>query len=137
SLISPQLCRITFKPALCAILHSCGDIKLLLDDIIRVGLDAIHPIEPSTANPEYDIFKLNEKYKDKRCFLGNVSPQDLADKEVNVIKNYTKKLIKKLAPEGGFILSSGHSINPSVTLENYLAMHNTLKKYGTYPIFIQ
>ncbi|MEE9379480.1 MAG: uroporphyrinogen decarboxylase family protein [Candidatus Lokiarchaeia archaeon] len=131
-----ESCKIAHNAGLKVILHSCGDIIQLLDDIIRAGVDAIHPIEPSTANPEYDIFKLNEKYHDKLCFLGNVSPQDLADKEVNVIENYTKKLIEKLAPEGGFILSSGHSINPSVKLENYLAMHNTLKKYGTYPIFI-
>ncbi|NVM37095.1 MAG: hypothetical protein HWN81_15970 [Candidatus Lokiarchaeota archaeon] len=130
-----ESCKIAHNAGLKVILHSCGDIIQLLDDIIRVGVDAIHPIEPTTANPEYNIFKLKEKYNDKLCFLGNVSPQDLADKESNVINNYTKKLIKKLAPKGGFILSSGHSINPSVKLENYLTMHNTLKKYGTYPIF--
>ena len=32
------------------------------------------------------------------------------------------------------ILSSGHSTNPEITLENYLMMHDTLKKYGKYPI---
>ena len=65
-----------------------------------------------------------------------MSPQDLADKNPDFIENYTKNLIKKLAPGGGFILSSGHSINPSVRLENYLTMHDTLKKFGSYPISI-
>ena len=32
------------------------------------------------------------------------------------------------------ILSSGHSINLAIKLENYLAMHSTRKKYGKYPI---
>jgi uroporphyrinogen-III decarboxylase len=47
------------------------------------------------------------------------------------------RLIKELAPEGGYILSSGHSINPSVKLENFLMMHESLKKYGEYPIKIK
>jgi len=29
---------------------------------------------------------------------------------------------------------AGHSINPAIKLENFLTMHETLKKYGTYPI---
>lgn len=96
--------------------------------------DAIHPIEPTTANPEYDIFKLHEKYGDKITFIGNISPQDLADKPPDYIRDRTKKLIKELAPGGGYVLSSGHSINPAVKLENFLVMHDTLKKFGQYPI---
>ncbi|TFG25626.1 MAG: hypothetical protein EU533_00910 [Promethearchaeota archaeon] len=52
------------------------------------------------------------------------------------MEEYVKKLIKTRAPGGGFILSSGHSINPAIKLENFLAMHETLKKYGKYPIQI-
>jgi uroporphyrinogen decarboxylase len=65
-----------------------------------------------------------------------VSPQDLAEKTPEFIQDSTKKLIKELAPGGGYILSSGHSINPAVKLENFLAMHKTLEKYGKYPINI-
>ena len=129
-----RICDTAHKGGLKVILHSCGDDYKLLDDLINAGVDAMHPIEPTTANPEYDIFKLNEKYGDKLCFIGNVSPQDLSDKEPLYIKSYTKKLIKKVGPGGGFILSSGHSINPAVKLENFLAMRETLVKYGTYPI---
>jgi len=132
-----EVCKVAHKAGLKVILHSCGDVLQLFEDIIRVGIDAIHPIEPTTANPEYNIFILYDKYQDKISFIGNVSPQDLADKNQVFIADYTKDLIKKLAPGGGFILSSGHSINPSIKLENYLTMHNTLKKYGIYPISIE
>ncbi len=118
-------------------LHSCGDISELFGDIVKVGVDTIHPIEPTTANPKYNIFELYEKFSNKITFIVNVSPQDLADNEPEFIEEKTKELLKKLAPGGGFILSSGHSINPSVKLENYLAMQNTLKKHGTYPISIK
>jgi len=129
--------KVAHKGGLKVILHSCGDISELLDDIIKAGIDAIHPIEATTANPDYNIFQLYEKYHHKLSFIGNVSPQDLADKNQKFIEEYTKNLINNLAPGGGFILSSGHSINPAVKLENYLIMHSTLKKYGNYPISIK
>ncbi len=132
-----RICDYSHKRGVKVILHSCGDIYQLFEDIIHVGIDAIHPLEPTTANVEYNIFKLNQKYKDKICFIGNISPQDLATKDPKFINNYTKKLIKELAPGGGFILSSGHSINPAVKLENFLAIQDTLKKYGRYPISIK
>lgn len=126
--------KVAHKNDLKVILHSCGDITQLLDDIIKAGIDAIHPIEATKANPEYEIFKLYEKYHEKLCLIGNVSPQDLADKDQKFIEEYTKTHIKNLAPGGEFILSSGHSINPAIKLENYLTMHSTRKKYGKYPI---
>ena len=129
-----ELCKVAHKAGLKVVLHSCGEISKILDDVIKAGIDGLHPIEPTTANPEYNIFKLKEKYGDKITLIGNVSPQDLADKEVDYIMEYTKKLIKEVAPEGGYILSSGHSINPAVKLENFLAMHEIHKKYGKYPI---
>jgi uroporphyrinogen decarboxylase len=131
-----QICKVAHKSGVKVILHSCGDIFPIFEDIVKTGIDGIHPIEPTTSNPEYDIFKLNEEYGDKITFIGNVSPQDLADKEEEYIINYSKKLIKELAPGGGYIMSSGHSINPAIKLENYLAMHETLNKYGKYPIEI-
>ena len=128
------ICKTAHRGGLQVILHSCGDILQLFDDIINAGVDAINPLEPTTSNPEFDIFKLNEKYGQKITFVGNVSPQDLSDKEPADIEEYTKKLIKNIAPGGGFVLSSGHSINPAVKLENFLAMRETLQKTGNYPI---
>jgi uroporphyrinogen decarboxylase len=129
-----RICETAHKGGIQVILHSCGDIYQIFEEIIKSGVDAIHPLEPTTANPEYDIFKLNDKYGDKITFVGNVSPQDLSDKLPSEITNYTKKLIKEIGPNGGLILSSGHSINPAVKLENFLAMREALERYGNYPI---
>jgi len=129
-----RICNAAHKRGVKIILHTCGDVYPVFDDIVNAGVDAIHPIEPTTANPEYDIFNLHEKYGDIITFIGNVSPQDLSDKDPKYIEEYTLKLIKQLAPGGGYILSSGHSINPAIKLENFLAMHKILKKHGVYPI---
>ena len=131
-----RICKSAHKGDLQVILHSCGDIYEIFEDIINAGVDAINPIEPTTANPDYNIFDLYNKYGDEITFVGNVSPQDLADKNPQDITDYTKRLLKHVALGGGLILSSGHSINPAVKLENFLAMRNSLEKYGSYPIKI-
>ncbi|MBA7516090.1 hypothetical protein ES705_08135 [subsurface metagenome] len=132
-----KICDTAHKGGIKVMLHSCGDIYDIFEDIIKCGVDAIHPVEPTTANPDYDIFKLNEKYGDQITFIGNVSPQDLADKDPDFVKELLKKLFKEVAPGGGYILSSGHSINPAIKLENFLAMRKTIEKYGRYPIKIE
>jgi uroporphyrinogen decarboxylase len=50
------------------------------------------------------------------------------------IENYSMKLIRELAPGGGFIFASGHSINPAIPLEHFQLLLEIREKYGYYPI---
>lgn len=129
-----RICDAAHKRDCKILLHSDGDLLEIFEDIIECGVDVLNPIESTTANPEYDIFKLNEKYGDKITFAGNLSPVMLAMGEIPEIEDYAKKLIRELAPGGGYIFSSGHSINPAVTLDRFEAMQNIKRKYGNYPI---
>ena len=129
-----RICDAAHKQDCKIFLHSDGDLMEIFEDIIDCGVDVLNPIEPTTANPEYDIFKLNEKYGDKITLCGNLSPVMLATGEISEIESYAKRLIRELAPGGGYIYSSGHSINPAVTVDRWLAMVNMKEKYGKYPI---
>jgi hypothetical protein len=131
-----EICNSAHKLDSYILLHSDGDLMEIFEDIIKCGVDVLNPIEPTTANPEYDIFKLNQKYGKQITFCGNLSPQLLSTGEITEIESYAKRLIRELAPGGGYIFSSGHSINPAVTLDRFLAMQNVKKKYGNYPIDI-
>ncbi len=129
-----QICSAAHKQDCKIMLHSDGDLMEIFEDIINCGVDVLHPIESTTANPEYDIFKLNQKYGEKITFSGNLSPVMLAMGEIAEIEAYAKRLIRELAPGGGYIFGSGHSIHPAVTLDRYEAMQNIRRKYGKYPI---
>jgi len=129
-----KICDAAHKQDCKILLHSDGDLLEIFNDIVNCGVDAINPIESTTANKDYDIFELNKKYGDKITFIGNLSPVMLAIGEIFEIEDYAKKLIRELAPGGGYIFSSGHSINPAVTLDRFEAMHNIKRKYGKYPI---
>jgi uroporphyrinogen decarboxylase len=129
-----QICKAAHNHDCKIMLHSDGDLTQIFKDIIESGVDALNPIEPTTANPEYDIFKLHEKYGDRITFVGNISPMMLATGTTKEIEDYAKKLIVELAPGGGYIFSSGHSINPAVTLDRWQTVMRIREKFGNYPI---
>jgi len=131
-----QICDAAHKRNCKIMLHSDGDLLEIFEDIIKCGVDVINPIEPMTANPEYDIFKLNQKYGDQITFAGNLSPVLLAMGEISEIETDAKRLIRELAPNGGYIYGSGHSINPAVTVDRFESMQNIRRKYGNYPITV-
>ncbi len=139
-LIVPQLKRVcdkihSYDGNSKVILHSCGDVNKLLDLIIKAGIDALNPIEPGSG---MDIFQLKKDYGDKLSFIGNVDPISLLTHGTpDMVEAYVKRLMKEVAPGGGFILASGHSITYSVKLENYEAMLAAGRKYGKYPIHIE
>ncbi|TXT67464.1 MAG: Uroporphyrinogen decarboxylase [Promethearchaeota archaeon] len=115
-------------------LHSDGDLTEILDDIVNSGVDVLNPIEPTTANPDYTICNLKEKYGDKLTLSGNISPMLLASGPIQEIISYSKRLIKEIAPGGGFLFGSGHSINPAIPPQHYEAMQQIKEQYGSYPI---
>lgn len=131
-----RICNAAHKQDCKIFLHSDGDLLEIFEDIVACGVDVINPVESTTANPDYDIFKLHKKYGDKITFCGNVSPIMLAYGEIYEIETYAKQLIRELAPGGGYIFASGHSINPVIPVEHFEAMQNIKRKYGNYPINI-
>jgi uroporphyrinogen decarboxylase len=134
-LIIPQLKRVCDKVHSYngkVILHSCGNINQLLDLIVKAGIDGLNPVEPGSG---MDIFQIKQDYGDKLCLIGNVDPISLLTHGTpDMVDAYVKRLMQEVAPGGGFMLASGHSITYSVKLENYEAMLAAGRKYGTYPI---
>ncbi len=115
-------------------MHSCGDLTKLLDILVKVGIDALHPIESMAG---MDIFKVKETYGDKLTLIGNVPIDMLSHGTPQDVEEYVKKLIKICAPGGGYMLSTSHSVSYSVDVENYERMLETGLKYGNYPINIE
>jgi len=110
--------------------HSDGVLWELIEDLISVGVDALHPIDPTCM----DIFEVKKKYGQRVTLIGNVSNELLMNGTPEDIRNRTKELLKTMAPGGGYCLSSGNSVPDWAKIENYRAMLETAGKYGTYPI---
>ncbi len=100
--------------------------------IIDSGISCLDPIDPQAG---MDLSEVKSKYSDRIALKGNVDcAQILSYATTDEVIEETKQVIRKGGPGGGFILSSSNSIHASVRPENYMAMLDTLKKYGGYPL---
>jgi len=113
------------------IFHSDGNFMAVFNDLIDCGVKAIHPIEPQAM----DINSVKAEYGQKLCIFGNIDlDYTLTRGTPEEVDALVKERIKKLAPGGGYGLSSSNSIPEYVKPENYKAMVEAVKKYGKYPI---
>ena len=115
------------------IFHCDGNVMQVWDDLLELGIDAFHPVEPKAM----DIREVREITKGKIALMGNVpqtfpltfgSPAD--------VRLHVAKLIRDVAPGGGYVLGSGHSVQDYVPPENFIAMVEAALEYGRYPIDI-
>lgn len=98
--------------------HSCGDIHDVFPDLVEIGLDVYNTFQPEV----YDIKFMKEEYGKDITFYGGVSTQQLlpnADPEK--VKSETKRLMKIIGEDGGYIVAPTHSIPNDVPTENILA----------------
>ena len=50
------------------------------------------------------------------------------------VQEGVRKSIKALGPAGGFVFNTVHNVQPKIPVENVLAMYETVKEYGRYPL---
>ncbi len=108
--------------------HTDGNVWPILDDFLEVGFDGLHPIQPQCM----DIAQVKEYVTGQFCILGNIDCRNLLvfDSEEEV-EQVVKETIEVAAPGGGYIVSSSNTIHPGVKPENYIAMVNAVRKYGS------
>jgi uroporphyrinogen decarboxylase len=112
--------------------HTDGNIWPIYDLIIDAGADGLHPIDPMAG---MDIGEAKATFGDKVCLCGNVSCAfSLVSGAVEEVIQETKDVIRKAGKGGGLICMSSNSIHSGVKPENYLAMIDTIKEYGRYPL---
>ena len=128
-LIIPQYRRLTDmahrmgKPFL---LHSCGCIFPLMDDLIEHGgIDAKHSNEDAIA----PFQKWVDDYGARIGNFGGVDMNVLCQSAPEEISRYVLHVLEGADGHGGFAAGSGNSIPAYVPLEGYLAMVDTVRKY--------
>ncbi|WP_051534130.1 uroporphyrinogen decarboxylase family protein [Desulfitibacter alkalitolerans] len=115
------------------IYHSDGKLWDILDDLVDIGFNAIHPIEPKAM----DINQLKDTVNGKLCIMGNLDlGYTLTRGTPEEVIAETKERIAYLAPGGGYCVGASNSVPSYVPIENYKAMVETTFKYGKYPINI-
>ena len=109
--------------------HSCGNAMAILEDLIEIGVDMYHSIQPRAIDP----LEVKRRYGDHLTLWGGFDIQQIMPEgTVEEIKSEVKRLIDGCAGGGGFILAPAHHIQPDTPIENLLAFYEAAREYGPY-----
>ncbi|MCQ2437436.1 MAG: hypothetical protein MJ099_03450 [Clostridia bacterium] len=113
-------------------LHSDGCIAPLIPDIGTSGMMGLHPIERC---PGLSLADVKAKYGKDFTIFGNVDNKDvLVNGTPADIEEMVKECIRIAGPEGGYCLSSDHSVHDDMPNENIYALYEAGRKWGAYPL---
>lgn len=106
------------------IYHSCGSIFPVIEDLIQLGVDIIHPIQALAKDMQPE--KLKETYGSRVAFCGGVDAQYLlVNGSPEEISKKVREL-KEIFPTGLIFSPSHEAILPDVPPRNVEAMFNEL-----------
>jgi len=110
--------------------HTDGVVWDLIDDLLGLGIRALHPIDPTCM----DIDEVKLRVGQRLCIMGNISNELLQNGTPKEVAELTKRRLHTLGPGGGYCLGSGNSVPAWARLDNYRAMLAADFAYGRYPL---
>ena len=111
--------------------HSDGDLTIVMEDLLSLGMNAVNPFEPPCMN----LKVAKEKWGNRVCLWGNIDLiHTLPYGTVGEVETEVKQRIKEAGQGGGYICATANSITDFCKIENIFAMTDAVKKYGTYPL---
>ena len=110
------------------LLHSCGKIFAVMEDLIDAGVDILNPIQP--CSKDMNPVNLRDTYRNRIVFHGGLDTQEILPKcSPEQVAEEVRKLIDVFKPEGNYIFAAAHNIQTDVSAENIDAMFTASKKY--------
>lgn len=106
--------------------HSCGSIFPIIDDLINLGVDIIHPIQALAE--DMDAPNLKKNFAGRVAFCGGVDAQYMLVKGTPEDVNNKVQELVELFPTGLVISPSHEAILPDIPPANIEALFNSLKK---------
>lgn len=138
--LSPQMFREVFLPKVQMVADTCklpwvchcdGDIMPIIDSLLTLGMNGLHPIETGCM----DLALIKEKYGHQVCLWGNVDLRyTLTRGTPEEVEEEVKQCIRKAGKNGGYILGSSNGLPEYCKIENIWAMAEAIKRYGKYPL---
>lgn len=114
------------------ILHTDGNIRSIIPDLISIGVDVLDPLQPEAEgmNP----VEIKQEFGSELVLRGGISTQHtLAYGTEEDVRNEVKRVLEIMAPSGGYILSPGHPVlQADVPVENIITMYDSAYEFGWY-----
>ena len=98
-------------------LHSCGNVWELVPDLIELGVDVLHPVQPEAVAIE----RLKAEFGGDIVLYGGVGTQRvMALSDRAGVREETLRALRVLARGGGYRLAPGITLQRDCPVENVL-----------------
>jgi uroporphyrinogen decarboxylase len=139
-LFDPEIWREMFKPlyakyirmakeyGLFTFMHACGNITVVLPDLIDIGLDGWQTVQTHLKgqSPEY----IKKEFGRHITFIGAIDSTNILCKgDTRAVRDHVKKQLNILSKGGGYICSPDHIILKDVPSENIEALYDECNKF--------
>lgn len=109
--------------------HSCGSVRMLLNDIINTGVEILNPIQPKANGMEPEGLK--KDFGKRIIFHGGLDTQEvLPFLDGNAICEEVNRLMEIMLEDGGYIFAAAHNIQEDVAPEKLVVMLEAARKAG-------
>ncbi|KLU60659.1 uroporphyrinogen decarboxylase [Peptococcaceae bacterium CEB3] len=144
-MISPQLFREFFaphwqrlialiksrSPEIKVVFHSDGAISALLEDLIAIGVDVVHPLEPL---PVTDQAAVKQAVQGRLVILGGVDIKEALSGSRDAIAVEVRQRLANLAQGGGYIFAPSNHLQHDIPPENLITLYREASELGRYPL---
>ena len=101
------------------LLHSCGNLETIMDELIDLGIDAKHSFEDKIM-PVEEVYR---RWGDRVAVLGGVDMDLLARGSEEQVRARTRQILESCAARGtGYCLGTGNTPANYIPKDNYLAL---------------
>ncbi len=109
------------------ILHSCGNLETIMDDLIDdVRIDGKHSFEDLIVPPQ----EAKRLWGSRISILGGIDVDFLCRQDEGAIRRRTRETLEACQPGGGYCLGTGNSVANYIPLDHYLAMLDEGRKWA-------
>jgi uroporphyrinogen decarboxylase len=108
--------------------HSCGSIRGILNDLVEVGVDIIDPVQ--TTADDMEPSGLKEDFGDRIVFHGAIDTQGiLPSASEEGVEQHVREILRILGRNGGYIFAPCNAIQADTPPENVEAMYRAAGEY--------
>ncbi len=118
--IKPQLrrlYRVVRSAGKFQMIHSCGDVDELFDDLVGLGLNCFNPFQPEVMDTE----ALLSQYRGRLTFHGGLSTQRILPHGTEAAVRQECRRLLALGKDGSYIFGPSHAVESDVPSANIFA----------------
>jgi uroporphyrinogen decarboxylase len=115
-------------------MHNDGAIASFLPTLVEMGVDILNPVQTTAAG--MDPVTLKREFGGRLVFWGGSCDcqRTLAFGTPDEVAREVEQSLRVFAPGGGYVLASVHNIQAGVPPENVIALFDTAREVGRYPV---